>query len=241
VSDSDNVRPRGFGANSEKDDIAMRMPWNFLRSRNSRNTSQEYDVEKLPASSVINLKIRVADSADLPPVSPSRIEAADPEKLRTELEAGTETFDATVSRDGIAVVDAQVLEEKIVSTKLDARHLSGADKGEVQRSSNDVTASKSASADFADERHADKVAMGAEPVEIQVVPTPREKPLQSIAVRQTPDVKPPIIDLPSTRNHDARGDMAELDSEIAELRRTLSSKLSVQNEQLRQLLQRFPD
>ena len=216
----------------------MRMPWDFLRSRKSKNTPRENDVEKLPASSVISLKIRVADSADLPPLNPSLVETTFPEH-RTEQEAAPENIDAPVSDNGKA--EAQVVEEEIVSKELDSRQISVPDMDEVSALSDDVAGLKSELANFADERHADKDAMAAEPVETEDVPTPRVKPLQSLAVSQRPVVKPPIIDLPSTRNRDACDDMADLDSEIAELRRALSSKLSVQNEQLRQLLQRFPD
>lgn len=217
----------------------MRMPWDFLRSRKSKNTPRENDVEKLPASSVISLKIRVADSADLPPLNPSLVDTANSVKLLTELDAAPEPTDVPVSDDGKA--EAQVVEEGLVSPKPDAKELSVAGKDEAQALTNGVTAPKSAYADFNEDRHTDKLAVAAEPVQAEEVPPPREVSLQSTGLNQRPDVQPPIIDLPSTRRRDARGGMAKLDLEITELRRALSSKLTVQNEQLRQLLQRFPD
>ncbi|WP_312403749.1 hypothetical protein [Rhizobium sp.] len=80
-----------------------------------------------------------------------------------------------------------------------------------------------------------------EPATMQELSVLSSKNAEALSLKEKRKAKPPIIDLPSTRVRAVDGDMAELDAEIAELRRTLSSKLSVQNEQLRQLLQRFPE
>ena len=213
----------------------MRMPWNFLSGLRSRKTSEDRDVAKLPAPSVISLKIRVADS-DLPAQNPTLVASPFQEKLQSESAEAPEAR-ALASVEG----EAESLNEDIHYTKTDADELGGSENGETQATFDEISASNIASAEIAEEPRIDTVSETIRTIQAKEMPISEDNTVRQIAVTAKRVLRPPIIDLPSTRSRAASGDMAELDLEIAELRRVLSAKLSVQNEQLRQLLRRFPD
>lgn len=211
----------------------MRMPWNFLSGRKSKKTPLKNNVEKPPASSVISLKIRVADGADLPQHSNTMVVAPIVGPLRSELDVAPEIVAAPLQEKETA----KAVNNVVVSSEVETEELNGSGTDEVQATDDKVPTLNVAS----EEPQTEAILMSLGQVQTNEAPRLSDEPVQSILGSPKPVAKPPIIDLQNTRTRSADKEMAELDEEIGELRRVLSSKLSVQNDQLRKLLRRYPE
>lgn len=212
----------------------MRMPWNFLTELVSRKLPQVNNVEK-PAQNIISLKIRVAESEEgkrsqvsvaqtpsadhaAPPVMVPVIGVDDP------IGAGVNGASSSVPHtEDVGMTDRSPIEADAPI---------------------DVPLAAKSSAQIMDERLDSAVSGAGGAAQSDEDDLIADRMVLSPAIAYEAPVRPgrqPIIDLPQTRAHLSNEDMAELDVEIAQLRRALSSRLSVQNEQLRQMLHRFPD
>jgi len=209
------------------------MPWNFLSELVSRKSPQESNVEK-PAKNIISLKIRVAESEE---VERSKEPVADAGSADHAFSPITVPLSGVYDSICAGVIGSS---SSVPRTK----DVGMTDSFPIEADAPiDVPLAAKSSAQSMDERldgtvsGAGRVAQGDEGdlVADRLVLSPA--PAYEAPVRT---VKQPIINLHQTRARPSYENMAELDVEIAELRQALSSRLTVQNEQLRQMLQRFP-
>lgn len=212
----------------------MRMPWTVLSELISRKSPQD-DKDDRPVHNLISLKIRVAESegddrsenelseiSTNEALSPTVVPVKEVEDLEpvgaNSMNIAAEPHTKDVGKTGSTQIEVGVPTEVPVATASSAQvadeQVDGGDIGSVRLMQSDEDNLLPAKA---------------------TAPPVIEQEVVSIPVRRA------IIDVPQTRARSSGDDMAELDLEIAELRRALSSKLSVQNEQLRQMLHRFPD
>jgi hypothetical protein len=215
-------------------DIAMRMPWTVLSELISRKSPQE-DEDDRPVHNLISLKIRVAESEG---VNRSENQVA-------EISNDKVLLPTAVPVSGVEDVEPVSATSLSILAEPHADDVGKADTTQIEFGvPTEVPVATASSARFVDERVA-----GGDLGSIRLMQSDEDNLLPATAtapsvIEQEAVLKPvrrPIIDVPQTRARSSDGDMAELDLEIAELRRALSSKLSVQNEQLRQMLHRFPD
>lgn len=210
----------------------MRMPWTVLSDLISRKSTQVDEHDK-PAHNLISLKIRVAGSEDT-----NRSDGAQSEVSNEQV---TPTgASSTGSEEGKTIgVDQPSISAEAFSAPGTTEHNNIEAKVPAELSVATVS-----SPDIVDERMdnelsgSDLVVLSDDhdqfPVEVTTPPVVDDR-------AEPKPLKQPIIDIPQTKARTPSDDMAELDVEIAELRRALSSKLLVQNEQLRQMLNRFPE
>jgi hypothetical protein len=214
-------------------DIAMRMPWTVLSELISRKSSQDDEAGE-PVHKLVSLKIRVAESEvvtrSAEPISQTSTEAETISSIAlplAEVEEPTEDDQTRAADD-------------VVPHTLDVEEHEGAEVEAEVRVEVLERASFFQSVDDNQDVQAEASDRG---VEAKPVDTLSKEVVQTVILEKVPaarPAKPPILDLPNTRARAASAGMEELDDEIAELRRVLSAKLSVQNEQLRQMLRRFP-
>lgn len=214
----------------------MRMPWTVLSELISRKSPQD-DEDDRPVHNLISLKIRVAESEGVDrsenelseisnneALSPTVVPVKEVEDLEPVGENALSTA-AEPHTDDVGKTDSTQIEVG-VATEVPVAAASSARVVDEQVEGENIGSVRLRQSDEDNLLPARDTATAPPVIEQQVVPNP---------------VRRPIIDVPQTRARSSDNDMAELELEIAELRRALSSKLSVQNEQLRQMLHRFPN
>lgn len=212
----------------------MRMPWTVLSDLISRKSSQDDEADE-PVHNLVSLKIRVAESESV--------------KRSEEPIAQTSTEAETISLVAVPLAEVEEPTENDHTKPVDdevphALDVEKHESADVGAEVGDDVLERASFFQSIDDNQDVQTAASGRGVEAKPVDTPYKEVVQTVILEKVlaaRPVKPPILDLPNTRARTASAGMEELDDEIAELRRVLSAKLSVQNEQLRQMLRRFPE